>query len=78
MRSTLNPIGDPRMLEIQVALVNALDALDRPGEARTLCEAIEPFLKSSASPCVANLRQRLNSPDSNRRNATAMRRGPHC
>ena len=62
VRSPPNPAGDPRVLEIQVTLVNALDALGHAGEARDLRSAIEPFLKNSASPYAMILRQRLLSP----------------
>jgi serine/threonine-protein kinase len=53
------PPNDPRVLEIKVALVNALDALGRADEARTLRGNLEPLLKASASPYLADLRQQL-------------------
>jgi serine/threonine-protein kinase len=53
------PPDDPRVLEIKVALVNALDALGRADEARTLRGNLEPLLKASASPYLTDLRQQL-------------------
>jgi serine/threonine-protein kinase len=53
------PPADPRVLEIKVALVNALAALGRADEARTLRGDLEPLLKASASPYIADLRQQL-------------------
>jgi hypothetical protein len=49
----------PRVLEIKVALVNALAALGRTDEARTLHGDLAPLLKASASPYIADLHQQL-------------------
>jgi eukaryotic-like serine/threonine-protein kinase len=51
--------NDPRVLEIKVALVNALNALDRTDEAHALRLEIEPPLRAWASPYAADLRDRL-------------------
>ena len=61
VRSPPNPPGDPRVLELQVALVNALEALQRVEEARTVRAAIEPLLHASASPYAKILQRRLDS-----------------
>jgi serine/threonine protein kinase/tetratricopeptide (TPR) repeat protein len=60
-RSPPNPPGDVRVVEIEVTLVNALDALGRGDEARTLRERIDPPLATSSSPYAAILRRRLAS-----------------
>ena len=59
VRSPPHPAEDPRVLEIKVSLVNALDALGRANEARTQRAQIEPLLVASKSPYAAILRQRL-------------------
>ncbi|MGA8277888.1 MAG: tetratricopeptide repeat protein [Rhodanobacteraceae bacterium] len=61
VRSPPNPANDPRVLEIKVSLVNALDALGRSDEARALRNEIEPSLSASASPYAAILVHRLAS-----------------
>ena len=63
VRSPPNPAGDPRVIEIDVALVNALDTTGHPREARDLREAVGPLLNASASPYAAILRRRLASTD---------------
>ena len=60
VRNPPNPPGDPRVLELQVALVNALEALHRDEEARTLRAAIEPPLHASSSPYAKVLQRRLD------------------
>ena len=62
VRSPPFPPADPRILEIKVPLVRALDALGRADEARALRAEIEPALKASASPYAADLLAQLNSP----------------
>ncbi|MGH8173003.1 MAG: tetratricopeptide repeat protein, partial [Rhodanobacteraceae bacterium] len=59
VRSPPHPADDPRVLEVNVCLVNALRALHREDEARALRSEIEPVLKASASPYAAELRARL-------------------
>jgi serine/threonine-protein kinase len=51
--------GDPRVLEVEVALVNALAALGKSAEAETLAARIRPLLKASATPYAADLGARL-------------------
>ena len=63
VRSPPNPAGDPRVVEIQVALVNALDALGRVDEARSLHSAIDPLLEASSSPYAPILRRQLSPAD---------------
>jgi serine/threonine-protein kinase len=55
------PASDPRVLEVKVALVNALEMLGRVNEQRKLRAEIEPQLKASSSPYAADLRGRLRS-----------------
>jgi serine/threonine-protein kinase len=52
---------DPRVLEVEVALANALTRLGKADEARTIQQRIEPMLKASASPYAVDLRTRLAS-----------------
>ncbi|MCX7513912.1 serine/threonine-protein kinase [Frateuria sp. STR12] len=59
LRDTRLPATDPRMLEVRVALVRALDMQHRSAQARSLRAAIEPLL--SASPQANLLRRRLAS-----------------
>lgn len=59
LRSTVHPADDPRILEVKVALVNALMAQRKNDEARIVQAEIEPLLKASSSPYAAELRQRL-------------------
>jgi serine/threonine-protein kinase len=60
-RSPPNPPADPRVVEIDVALVNALDALGRVDEARALRSRIEPLLATWSSPYASILRRQLAS-----------------
>jgi eukaryotic-like serine/threonine-protein kinase len=53
------PSHDPRILEIQVALVDTLDALGKTGDARRLRSEIEPLLDRSSSAYARTLRSRL-------------------
>ncbi|HET8941671.1 MAG TPA: tetratricopeptide repeat-containing protein kinase family protein, partial [Rudaea sp.] len=59
VRSPPHPANDPRVLEVKVALVNALVAQNRNDEAQTLRREIEPLLKASSSPYAADLLARL-------------------
>jgi tetratricopeptide (TPR) repeat protein len=54
------PATHPRVLEVEVALVQALDAQGRDDEARALRDEITPLL-GGASPYLADLRARLNA-----------------
>jgi tetratricopeptide (TPR) repeat protein len=60
------PAGDPRVLEVKVFLVEALEALGRTEEAVAMRAEIEPLLKASASPYESDLLARLQT----RANAT--------
>ncbi|HEV7491001.1 MAG TPA: tetratricopeptide repeat protein, partial [Rhodanobacteraceae bacterium] len=71
VRSPPFPAEDPRVLEVKVALVNALDALGRADEARELRAEIEPPLKASASSYAADLRTQLKATTSTRPDDTA-------
>lgn len=53
-----NP-SDPRMLEVEVALVRALEMQGKRAEAAPLRAKIEPLLVNSNSPYLADLRGRL-------------------
>ena len=57
----VHPPGDPRVLEVKVALVNALRSQDKTDEARVLNGQITPLLNASTSPYVADLRARLGN-----------------
>lgn len=59
LRSPPNPPGDPRVLEIEVSLVIALEALGQSGEAAAMRGAITPTLAALHSPYADILRQRL-------------------
>ncbi len=59
VRSPALSAGDPRVLEIQVALINALTRLQRGDDANALRTRIEPLLHASTSPYLADLRSRL-------------------
>ena len=61
VRSTLQPPNDPRMLELNVALVSALEAQHRRSEAVSLRRDVETALRASHSPYAADLRGRLES-----------------
>jgi serine/threonine-protein kinase len=58
-RSSVHPANDPRVLEVQVALVNALTAQQKTVEAQNLAVAIAPLLRASTHPYLADLRARL-------------------
>ena len=60
-RSPPYPDHDPRVLEVQIALVNALAKLGKLDEAHALSAAIEPLLRTWPSPYAADLRARLAS-----------------
>ena len=61
VRSPPYPAGDPRVLEVKVALVNALEAQHKNDEARTLRTEIEPPLHASKSPYATDLLARLST-----------------
>ena len=64
VRHPPHPDGDPRVLEVKVALVNALEALQRMREAHALRDEIEPLLRKATTPYSHDLRARLElSPD---------------
>ena len=50
---------DPRLLEVQVARIDAFSALGRQADAARLRGAIEPRQRASRSPYAADLRARL-------------------
>ena len=54
-----HPANDLRVLEVKVALVNALAAHYKTDAARTLRAEIESLLKPLSSPYAADLRERL-------------------
>lgn len=54
-----HPAGDPRVLEVQVALVTALDAADQHGEAGGIRAAILPLLRGDDSPYARQLLAQL-------------------
>ncbi len=59
VRHPPHPVADPRVLEVQVALVNALQALQRTREARALRAEIEPLLRKATTPYAHDLLARL-------------------
>ena len=59
VRSPPHPAGDPRVLELQVALINALSASGKQDQARQLMATVDPLLAKMASPYAADLRGRL-------------------
>jgi len=61
VRSRLLPPHDPRVLEVQVTLINALAAQQRKAEADSLRAEIEQPLKKLASPYANTLRERMAS-----------------
>ncbi len=61
LRSTVHPPDDPRILEVKVALIEALTALGQPGQAGMLTAEVVPALQASASPYSADLRGRLEA-----------------
>ncbi len=64
VRGRVHPAQDPRVLEVKVELIHALQALGRPVEAQALTTAIEPLLQPASSAWIAELRTRLQSPAS--------------
>ena len=54
-----HPPDDPRVLEVKVALVNALTMLGKTSEAQDLRSEIAPLLKASSSPYAKDLIERL-------------------
>jgi hypothetical protein len=59
LRSPLEPATDPRVLEVKVALVDALEGQGRASAARALRAEIEAPLRASRTPYAADLRARL-------------------
>jgi serine/threonine-protein kinase len=59
LRDPLQPASDPRVLELRVALIRALDMQHKDGEATAQRAAIEPLLARTAAPYAMALRQRL-------------------
>jgi serine/threonine-protein kinase len=59
VRQPTHPEDDPRMLEVQVARIDAFGALGRPADAARLRADVEPRLRASRSPYAADLRSRL-------------------
>lgn len=59
VRSPPHPARDPRVLEVQVALVAALEATDQHGEAAELRAAILPLLRGDGSPYARQLLEQL-------------------
>jgi len=61
VRSPPYPAYDPRVLEVKVALVDALTGLGRQAQAQALRAEIEPLLKASATPYAKDLLERLGA-----------------
>jgi tetratricopeptide (TPR) repeat protein len=59
VRSALCPAGDVRILEVKVALANALAAQSRNEDATRLAGEITPQLRASKSPYAKDLGERL-------------------
>jgi serine/threonine-protein kinase len=59
LRSAVHPPDDPRILEVKVGLINALQALKRADEATELIGEVEPPLRASTSPYAADLLRRF-------------------
>jgi serine/threonine-protein kinase len=59
LRMPIEPAADPRVLEIKVALVDALEAEGRASAARAMRAEVEAPLRASRSPYAADLRARL-------------------
>jgi hypothetical protein len=59
LRGTVHTPGDPHMLEVDVALVNALTTQGKAEEANALTARIAPLLNASTSPNAEELRARL-------------------
>src|SRR5690606_27021173 len=60
VRRPPHPDDDPRVLEVEAALVVALDAQDKHADARRLRAAIQPVLTRSPSPYAAELLRRMH------------------
>ena len=67
VRSPSFPAGDPRTLEVQVALVAALDATARNNEAHALRSNIESLLSASPPAYAEDLQRRMGAPSFTRR-----------
>jgi len=82
VRSPPYPANDPRVLELKVALLLALDAQHRNREANALRAEVEPSLRASHLPYAIDLRQRLNDAAAarlaRRDTASADLRHPHA
>ncbi|MBS0583664.1 MAG: serine/threonine protein kinase [Proteobacteria bacterium] len=61
VRNPPHPADDPRVLEVKVALINALTAQSRKDEAIRLRDEVGPLLQGSASPYAADLRAQLTA-----------------
>jgi serine/threonine protein kinase len=72
VRSPPHPADDLRVLEVKVALANALVNLGDADEARALTAAIEPALRASSSPYATDLRARLASQRINEAKGTTL------
>lgn len=59
VRHPPHPAADPRVLEVQVGLVNALEVDHRMREARALRDEIEPLLRQATTPYAQDLLLRL-------------------
>ena len=59
LRRPLLPASDPRVLEVEVALVAALDGEGRTAPARQLRSEVERHLRSLRTPYADDLRKRL-------------------
>ena len=61
VRSPPHPPSDPRVLEVQVALANALTLEGRSRDAEAIRSQVEPALRASTSPYAADLLARLEA-----------------
>jgi len=59
LRSPVHPPADPRVLEVDVTLVNSLAAQGKTEQAKELTAQIRPLLDASKSPYADDLRARL-------------------
>jgi hypothetical protein len=59
LREPIEPAADPRVLELKVALVDALEGQGHVPAARALRAELEAPLRASRSPYAADLRARL-------------------
>lgn len=62
VRSPPFPAGDPRVLDVKVTLIRALEIQDKAAEAAPLRDSVTPLLAASDSPYLAGLRRRI-TPD---------------